>query len=111
VNDLKNGDGPDTSDRSNDRVPSTGKTHAITFRLGTREYEQLMKTIASRGSRSVSDFTRSAVLSSMVLDDIHQFLQEDLDVLMSTLDEFDTKVRNLRRQLRQLTLKSSAAAN
>jgi hypothetical protein len=92
-------------------MPGNGKTHAITFRLGAREYEQLLKTMAHRGSRSLSEFTRSAVLSSIVIDGVDQFLKEELDLLMSTLDEFDTKVRDLRRQLRQLAMKSSAPTN
>jgi hypothetical protein len=82
------------------------KTHAITFRLGAKEYEQLVKTVSIRGSRSLSEFTRSAVLSSLVTESVDQFLREELDALMASLDAFDGRVRDLRRQLRQLAIRS-----
>lgn len=94
-----------------DTMPLTNRTHAITFRLGTREYEQLVKTVASRGARSLSEFTRAAVLSSIVADSLDQFLKEELEALMSSLDAFDMKVRDLRRQIRQLAIKSDSPIN
>jgi hypothetical protein len=92
-------------------MPLTNRTHAITFRLGAREYEELVKTVASKGSRSVSEFTRSAVLNSIITDRLDQFLESELEALMSSLDAFDTKVRDLRRQIRQLAIKPDSPIN
>jgi len=92
-------------------MPLRNRTHAITFRLCAREYEQLVKTVTSRGARSLSEFTRAAVLSSIVTDTLDQFLEEELNALMSSLDAFDAKVRDLRRQIRQLAIKSDSAVN
>jgi hypothetical protein len=89
----------------------TNRTHAITFRLGAREYEELVKTVASKGSRSVSEFTRSAVLNSIITDRLDQFLEDELEALMNSLDAFDAKVRDLRRQIRQLALKANSPSN
>jgi hypothetical protein len=82
------------------------RTHAITFRLDAREYEQLLKTVANTGARSLSYFTRTAVLNQIIADSLNNFLKEELDTLISSLDSFDSKVRDLRRQLRQFTTKS-----
>lgn len=92
-------------------MPLTNRTHAITFRLGAREYEELVKTVASKGSRSVSEFTRSAVLNCIITDRLDQFLQDELEALMCSLDAFDTKVRDLRRQIRQLAIKADSPIN
>jgi hypothetical protein len=91
-------------------MPIVNRTHAITYRLGAREYEELLKTVASTGARSLSDFTRSAVLNQIVAESLDLFLKEQIDPLMSSLDAFDAKVRDLRRQIRQLTAKSEFQA-
>jgi len=85
------------------------RTHAITFRLGTREYEQLMKTVSTRGARSLSEFTRTAVLSSLVTDTVDEFVKQELQTLIETLDAFDAKLRELRRQLHQVAIRAGGA--
>jgi hypothetical protein len=87
-------------------MPIVNRTHAITYRLGTREYEELVRTVASTGARSLSDFTRMAVLNQIVSESLDLFLTEQIDPLMSSLDTFESRVRELRRQIRQLNAKS-----
>jgi hypothetical protein len=89
-------------------MTSENKTHAITFRLGTKEYEQLIQTVNNRGARSLSDFTRTAVLSCIVSDHMEQLLRCELESLMTSLDAFDGRVRDLRRQLRQLAIRADS---
>jgi hypothetical protein len=90
---------------------TTNRTHAITFRLAAREYEQLVKTVAGKGIRSLSEFTRTAVLNQMVGDSLDRLLKDELDTLMNSLEEFDMKVRDLRRQLRRLAANSDSPIN
>jgi hypothetical protein len=92
-------------------MPLTNKAHAVTFRLGTREYEQLVRTVATKGSRSLSEFTRTAVLNQIVADGLDKFLKDELNALMDTLDEFDAKVRDLRRQIHQFSMRSDSPSN
>jgi hypothetical protein len=94
-----------------DEMPVTNRAHAVTFRLGDREYEQLVKTVAPTGARSLSEFTRTAVLKQIIADSLDHFLKEELNTLMKSLDEFDSKVRDLRRQIRQFATRSDSQVN
>lgn len=87
-------------------MPLRNKTHAITFRLGSREYQELVKAVQCRGARSVSEFTRTAVLNRVVAENLQQFLENDLKTLVARLEDFDEKVRDLRRQIRDLLTNS-----
>jgi hypothetical protein len=82
--------------------PLRTRTHAITFRLCNKEYQELVKAVSNRGARSVSEFTRSAVLNGIVAENLDQFLEEELNGLVSRLEAFDAQVRELRRHIRQL---------
>jgi hypothetical protein len=89
-------------------MPIGNRSHAITFRLGAREYEELVKVVANTGARSLSDFTRMAVLNQIVAQNLESFLKEQIDPLMNSLETFDAKVRDLRRQIRQLNAKAES---
>jgi hypothetical protein len=78
------------------------RPHAITFRLGASEYAELVKVVSQKGSRSMSEFARTAVLNSIVADSLDQFIDEELNALMVCLETVDVKVRGLRRHIRQL---------
>jgi hypothetical protein len=69
-----------------------------------------MKAVAARGARSVSDFTRAAVMNMVLTDQMSRFLESDLDTLDNRLDAFDCTLRELRRHVRQL-LNMSAPGN
>ena len=84
------------------------RTHAITFRLGDRQYEELVRAVENRGARSVSDFTRTAVLARIVSNHPEQLVERELDNIIVQLEELDAKIRELRRQLRQVSAASQA---
>jgi hypothetical protein len=92
-------------------MPFTNRAHAVTFRLGAREHEQLVRTVASKGSRSLSEFARTAVLNEIVADGLDKFLKKELNALMDQLDEFDAKIRDLRRQIHQFSTRSESQPN
>jgi hypothetical protein len=78
------------------------RVHAITFRLDEPEYEELIKAVAARGARSISDFARSAVMNKLAAQKLNRFLDDDLSTLGIRLDTFDTALRELRRHIRHL---------
>jgi hypothetical protein len=78
------------------------RTHAITFRLGEREYDELVKAVAARGTRSISEFTRAAVMNKVLAEQMSRFLEDELDTLGNRLEAFDTTLRELRRHIRHL---------
>lgn len=78
------------------------RSHAITFRLGTGEYEELVKVVSQKGARSMSEFARTAVLNSIVADNLDRFLDDELNSLVVCLESVDARVRGLRRHIRQL---------
>lgn len=84
-------------------MPIRNRTHAVTFRLGDRQYEELVRAVESRGARSVSDFTRAAVLARIVSNHPEQFIERELDGIIVQLEELDARIRELRRQLRQVS--------
>ena len=78
------------------------RSHAVTFRLGTGEYEELVKVVSQKGARSMSEFARTAVLNSIVADNLDRFLDDELNSLVVCLESVDARVRGLRRHIRQL---------
>lgn len=87
-------------------MPDRNRTHAVTFRLGDRQYEELVRAVERRGARSVSDFTRTAVLTQIVSGHPEQLVERALDGIIVQLEELDAKIRDLRRQLRQVSAAS-----
>jgi Arc/MetJ-type ribon-helix-helix transcriptional regulator len=90
-------------------MPDRTRTHAVTFRLGDRQYEELVRAVERRGARSVSEFTRTAVLAQIASNHPEQLVERELDTIIAQLEELDAKVRDLRRQLRQATAVSRSA--
>jgi hypothetical protein len=90
-------------------MPIRNRTHAVTFRLGDRQYEELVRAVESRGARSVSDFTRGAVLARIVSNHYEQFVERELDSIIMQMEALDAKVRELRRQLRQASVAAESA--
>jgi hypothetical protein len=78
------------------------RTHAITFRLGEEEYQDLVGAVAKCGARSISDFSRAAVLNKISTEQLSRFFEEDADALAGRLESFDSKLREIRRRVRQL---------
>ena len=87
-------------------MPLKTRSRAITFRLGTGEYEELVKVVSQKGTRSMSEFARAAVLKSIVAENLDQCLDGELSSRVACLDSVDERVRGLRRHLRQLLIRS-----
>lgn len=85
-------------------MPLRTRSHPITFRLDAGEYEELVKVAAHRGARSIAEFTRTAVLNSIVAETLDQILDTELDSLVNSLEAFEVKVRSLRRHIRQVLM-------
>jgi hypothetical protein len=79
----------------------SNRSRSITFRLDTREYDQLIKAVSSRRA-SISKFSRTAVINSITAHSLERFVNDELETLMRSLEVFDTKMRDLRRQILQL---------
>lgn len=78
------------------------RTHAITFRLAEEEYQELVSTVSACGARSISDFSRAAVLSKVSAEQLSKFFEEEASTLAIRLEAFDTKLREIKRSIRQL---------
>jgi hypothetical protein len=91
-------------------MPLSNRSRSITFRLETREYEQLIKAVSSRRA-SISKFTRAAVINSIMADNLERFVNDELETLIRSLEVFDTKMRDLRRQILDLAAKTDPFIN
>ena len=72
------------------------KARLVTFRLSAEEYELLSETSSATGSRSISDFTRNAVISQSKLAGAPRgLLSDDLATISRELFELDAELRQL----------------
>jgi hypothetical protein len=88
----------------------SNSSHSITFRLDSQEYDRLLKAVSKRDA-TISEFTRIAVLNGVVACSLERFVRDELESLMISLDMFDAKMRELRRQILQLATKTNAVPN
>ncbi|MBV9267645.1 MAG: hypothetical protein JO061_15865 [Acidobacteriaceae bacterium] len=79
------------------------RTHAVTFRLGDRQYQELVRAVESQGARSVSDFTRTAALARIVSNQSEHFVERELDDIVVQLEALDARIRELRRGVRRVS--------
>jgi hypothetical protein len=70
--------------------------------LAENEYQELVSAISMAGAKSISDFSRAAVLSKISAQELGKFFEEEVSVLAVRLEAFDTKLREARRHIRQL---------
>jgi hypothetical protein len=76
------------------------RNHLVTFRLSADEYEALKTTCATGGARSISDFSRSAVLYQLKTQSLQRVtLADDLTTLGVNLGELDGALRELSRRI------------
>ncbi len=78
------------------------RSHAVTFRLGEREYKDLLNTVALQGARSLSDYTRAVVMNKVTEALTNRYLEDEICSLSSRLEAFDVALRDLRRHLQEL---------
>jgi len=72
------------------------KARLVTFRLSAEEYELLAETSTATGSRSISDFTRNAVISQSKLAGVPRgLLSDDLATISRELFELDVELRQI----------------
>jgi hypothetical protein len=72
------------------------KVRLVTFRLSAEEYQLLFETSMATGSRSVSDFTRNAVIRQSKLSAAPRgLLSDDLATIGRELYELDGELRRL----------------
>lgn len=85
-------------------MPVLKRRHrTVTFRLSTEEYEVLERSCIALGSRSISDFARSAVMyRSTMLSLPRGLLSEDLATLSKQLTDLDNTLRGLRQQIHRV---------
>lgn len=89
--------------------PLRTRSHAITFRLGAGEYEELLNVVERVGARSISEFARTAVLNSIIAGILDRSINNDLESLVVSLEAFDARIRELRRHIRQLDMAARSA--
>ena len=76
------------------------KKRLVTFRLSEAEYETLRTTCTAGGSRSVSDFARTAVLTKMLTQKESKIsLGENLAMLGRQLEELDGALQALSKRI------------
>lgn len=83
-------------------MAATARTHSITFRLAENEYKELVSTASTCGVKSISEFSRAAVLSRMAAEQLSKFFEEEVNALVGRLEAFDAGLRDARRHVRQL---------
>ena len=72
------------------------RTHAVTFRLAESEFEELSKAAVSQGARSISDFSRAAVMGQVALASGSGLSREELENIARRRDAFDVILRDLK---------------
>lgn len=82
------------------------RTRLVNFRLTEEEYETLKNAAESRGARSISDFARAAILSSVATQDSNGN-SAHASGIDRKLEDINTAVERLAGML---TMRSSGAA-
>jgi uncharacterized protein (DUF1778 family) len=76
------------------------RKRSVTFRLSLDEFELVKRVTLATGSRSVSDFTREAVLErAMISHDKNLSLSTDLRRLSARLQALDNVLNDTRQQI------------
>jgi hypothetical protein len=79
------------------------RSRLVTFRVSNEEFDQLKRICVSSGSRSISDFARTAVLSQTRVATAPQaLLTEDLATLTSQLADLDAELKRLRGRINRI---------
>lgn len=84
------------------KLVAKARSYAVTFRLAKEEYDDLLKTVVSEGARSVSDYTRAAVLGKVSGNLTNKLVEDELYILNRRLEAFDLTLKDLRRHVQEL---------
>lgn len=71
----------------------------LSLRLSEEEYQLLLKASVANGSRSVSDYARDSIFR---LSPAPPDLPPGAEILKTRMDEFETELQSLHRDLRRL---------
>ena len=92
-------------------LSTKARTHAITFRLDEKEYNDLVKAAESQGSRSLSDFTRAAVMVNVLAERMDKFSEVELDTVIQCIDALAASLREFRLHVRKISALSTSEGN
>ncbi|HCC56963.1 MAG TPA: hypothetical protein DEQ47_06795 [Solibacterales bacterium] len=84
------------------------RTRLVNFRLTEEEYETLKSAAENRGARSISDFARAAILSSVATQDSGASHGQGLTGIDRKLEEINVAVERLAGML-AMRMTSNAA--
>lgn len=84
-------------------MPIRSRTHLVTFRLSSLEYETVTRCCADEGARSVSDFVRQTVLRRTSARSGKGLLEADLITLTSELRDLDGRLKDLSEWITTIT--------
>ncbi len=71
------------------------RSRTVSFRLSDEEYDSLKSVTASRGARSVSEFTRSVACKMSAAGNVFEKLEDSLRILNDRMEELDRRIRTL----------------
>ncbi len=75
----------------------------VVFRLTQEEYKRLTKACSSKGARNLSDYTRQELLDNARSGKRTDQIEGRLSTFEKKLAEVQTTVRQISRQLRQIS--------
>jgi hypothetical protein len=76
------------------------RSHLVTFRLSEHEFDKVKQTCIENGARSLSEFTRAAVLEKMgAVDHPTALLSLDLSTIARELRELDDAMKDLSQKI------------
>jgi len=79
------------------------RSHLVTFRLSEQEFEKVKQTCIETGARSLSEFTRAAVLEKMgAVDHPTALLSLDLSTIARELRELDEAMKDLSQKIEKV---------
>lgn len=93
-------------------VHEKSRTRLVTIRLAANEYESLKKACIAERARSVSEYSRAAIMRRVAMRTQKPVqLAEDLTTLGTTLSELDQELRRLSLYISRLMGKESAQSS
>ena len=71
------------------------RSRIVSFRLSDEEYDSLKSVTASRGARSVSEFTRSVACNLSTNGNGSEKIEDSLRLLNDRMEALDQRIRTL----------------
>ena len=88
------------------------RTRTVSFRLSEEEYDSLKNVSATRGARSVSEFTRSvACTNNGKANNGEGTIEDALHMLSDMMESLDRKIQMLREEIKEKNGTNSTDSN